>query len=177
MRTTLTVLTALALALTVPACGGDAVDEKPSYPGTADGAKALLQAFLAPDADYKALSDALRPTDADYEAAFTPEAAAKAKAGYEKPWDDGLMVLKPGDPERTEILIWAATAEELQTKTGDAREFPGGYAQAAPHLKPGTTWYRVKFVKPGERSGMAFDGLVHVNGRWVVFPKPWRVLE
>jgi hypothetical protein len=26
------------------------------------------------------------------------------------------------------------------------------------------------------RLGMAFDGLVHVNGRWVLMPKPWRAL-
>ena len=31
-------------------------------------------------------------------------------------------------------------------------------------------------VLPGESLGMAFDGLVHVNGHWAWFPKPWRAL-
>jgi hypothetical protein len=45
--------------------------------------------------------------------------------------------------------------------------------RVAEHLKPGLTLYRFKFVKPGETVGMAYDGLVHVNGHWVMLPKPW----
>ena len=36
---------------------------------------------------------------------------------------------------------------------------------------------RFKFVKQGETTGMAFDGLIYVNDRWVIMPKPWRVLK
>ena len=43
-------------------------------------------------------------------------------------------------------------------------EFPGGYKAVLPHLKPGNAIVRFKFVKPGETHGMAFDGLIHVNG-------------
>ena len=46
----------------------------------------------------------------------------------------------------------------------------------AGQLQSGVTLYRFKFVKPGEGLGMAFDGLVHVNGHWVIIPKPWRAL-
>ena len=54
---------------------------------------------------------------------------------------------------------------------------PGGYAKVAPHMKAGHTWYRFKFVKSGERVGMAYDGLTFVNHHWVIVPKPWRVLK
>jgi hypothetical protein len=36
--------------------------------------------------------------------------------------------------------------------------------------------YRFKFVEPGKDLGMAFDGLIYVNGHWRIFPKPWRAL-
>ena len=45
----------------------------------------------------------------------------------------------------------------------------------AAQIKPGLKVYRFKFVEPGEDLGMAFDGLVNVNGHWRIFPKPWRV--
>jgi len=32
-------------------------------------------------------------------------------------------------------------------------------------------------VKQGETIGLAFDGLVYVNGHWVIMPKPWRALK
>jgi hypothetical protein len=55
-------------------------------------------------------------------------------------------------------------------------EFPGGYKDVLAHMKPGIPIVRFKFVEPGKRLGMAFDGLVHVNGRWVLMPRPWRAL-
>lgn len=140
------------------------------------GAKALLSAFLAPAADHAKLSAALAPTSGDYTAAFVGDAAAKAEAGYKQAWADGRMVLKP-NAGQTELLLWKATSEELNAGTGDAKQFPGGYQEIAKHLKPGVTWYRFKFVEPGETLGMAFDGLACINGRWTIFPKPWRVLR
>ena len=86
--------------------------------------------------------------------------------------------LKLGNkPDQTELLIWAATTEELQNQSGHAMEFPGGYKGVADKLGAGLTWYRFKTVRPGERSGMAYDGLVYVNGRWAFFPKPWKAVR
>ena len=140
------------------------------------GAKALLSEFLAPGADHAKLSAALAPTAGNYAAAFVGDAATKAEAGYKQAWEDGRMVLKP-NAGQTELLLWKATTEELNAGTGDAKQFPGGYQEIAKHLKPGVTWYRFKFVEPGETLGMAFDGLACINGRWTIFPKPWRVLR
>jgi hypothetical protein len=74
------------------------------------------------------------------------------------------------------LLLWAASSGELKKGTGDSEFFPAGYMKAAPHFKDGLTFYRFKFVRPGEATGFAWDGLVFVNGRWVIFPKPWRVV-
>jgi len=69
------------------------------------------------------------------------------------------------------------SVDDLKNGTGSSNEFPGGYAKVAPHMKPGHTWYRFKFVKSGERLGMAYDGFTFVNHHWVIVPKPWRALK
>jgi hypothetical protein len=145
-----------------------------THPGTEEGAKALLAEFVAPGADTAALSRQLRPTKADYEAVFEPELAAKADAVYGPAWDGGQLVVAP-KAGQTEVKVYSATSDELKGWTGNASEFPGGYKEVAPQLKPGVKIYGFRFVEPGESLGMAYDGLVHVNGHWRIFPKPWRV--
>lgn len=150
--------------------------EGTDYPGTKAGADALLRQFLKPNANRAALSQALRPNSKDYQAVFKDDVSKQVEAVYAVPWNAGKMVVG-GKPEQTALLLWSATTEELQQAKGDANKFPGGYAKAAPHFKPGITFYRFKFVRPGEALGMAWDGLTHVNGHWVIFPKPWRALR
>lgn len=154
--------------------GAAAGSARSSHPGTDDGARAMLAEFVKPGADHAALSRALRPTKADYEAVFTPELAAKADSVYGPAWDGGQMVVAPKDGQ-TQVLLASATSDELKSWTGGAAEFPGGWQGVGAQLKPGVKFYRFKFVKPGEDLGMAYDGLAHVNGNWRIFPKPWRV--
>src|SRR5262249_26735955 len=163
---------AVLFALAIVACNKA---EAGKQPGTEAGARALLQEFLKPGADTAALSKQLRPTHADYAAVFLGDDADKAEKAYATPWDSGQMVIaaKTG---QTELKVFAASSEELKAGTGNAREFPGGWAKVGVSLKPGLTFYRWKFVRPGEDLGMAFDGLVNVNGHWALFPKPWRAL-
>jgi hypothetical protein len=140
-------------------------------------ARALLQAFVRPGADAVALSQQLRPAKADYDAVFLPDASARLQSAYDPAWSSGSLVLK-GKPGQTSVLVWSATAEDIKAWRPAARDrFPGGYQKVAPHLRPGVTLYSFKFVEPGETLGMAFDGLAYVNGRWRIFPKPFRVLQ
>lgn len=143
--------------------------------GDEAGARALLQKFLAPGADYAALTKPLRPTKADYAALFDAETAAKLQPQYDALWDKEPMIIAPKSGQ-TELTLFGATSEELQSGTGNAGEFPGGWKRVAPHLTPHHTWYRFKFVRPGEHLGMAFDGLTFVNGHWVIAPKPFHAL-
>lgn len=140
-------------------------------------ARALLEAFVKPGADPAALTAKLRPAKADYDAVFVPEAAAQLRAAYDPAWDAGGLVVK-GKPDQTAVLVWSATSEQLKAWAPAARDrFPGGYQGVARHLRPGVTLYAFKFVRPGESLGMAYDGLVKVDGRWRIFPKPFRVLR
>jgi hypothetical protein len=162
-----------------PSKRGPADTGKPKgldFPGTMDGAKALLQAFLKPGADYAGMSKALRPTTADYKALYNDAFAGKLEAMYGPAWDAGALVLKP-KAGQSELLLFSATTDDFKAGNEKAGKFPGGYKKVANELKPGQTLYRFKFVKPGETLGMAFDGLAHVNGRWVIVPKPWRAMR
>jgi hypothetical protein len=180
----LTCLVLLALALaSFGACGkeeggsgaaaGSGLLSK--YPGTEDGARQLLTDIRSGDA--KAMTAALRPTADDFKAVFTEDVRVMVQAEYDKLWSDPNAVIV-ADPANTELALWKASTEELQQWSDAAQaNFPGGYESAAAKLMPGLVVYRWKYVKPGETMGMAYDGLIHVNGRWTWYPKPWRVLS
>jgi hypothetical protein len=182
MRSCWTLTLGLLLACTLAGCkkegaavaggGGAAV---PGGGGEA-AAKALLESFLKPGADRAALSKPLAPTKADCEAVFVGAMAAKAYEAYSKAFGTGKGVIEPGEG-RTQLLLFSATTDDLKAGNDKARQFPGGYKSIATQLKAGLTVYRWKYVKPGETLGMAYDGLLYVNGRWVWFPKPWRFLR
>ncbi|MBS0661167.1 MAG: hypothetical protein JSR82_23350 [Verrucomicrobia bacterium] len=68
-------------------------------------------------------------------------------------------------------------AKDGQTEIIVSNELPGGYARTTSKFKPGVAIYAFKFVKPGETLGMAFDGLMKVDGAWVMIPKAWRAFD
>lgn len=146
-------------------------------PADDTGPQTMLKQFVAPGADHAALTRALRPTTADYKALFDASTAPRVEAAQSKEWASSKAVIKPSKAGQTEVKVWPATGAELAGGTGNAKEFPAGYAKIAKHLQPGVTFYRFKFVEPGKDVGTAYDGLAFVNGHWVVTPKPWRALE
>lgn len=164
--------------LAVAACGkkggGSAALSK--YPGTEDGAKQMLT-DLRTSSDAAGMTKALKPTSADYKAVFTDDFAAKAEKGYEELWNDPKSVIG-ADPANTELKLFKATTDDIKAWTHDVEmDFPGGYQKVKDDFKPGLTVYRWKYTKPGETLGMAYDGLIYVNGHWAWFPKPWRIAD
>jgi hypothetical protein len=173
-KNTLNVPLLLALVLCVAlAAEGRAVE---AFPGTNAGATSLVKEFVKPAADHAALSKQLRPTTADYAAVFESEIGAKIEALYGPAWDAGKLVVAP-KPGQSEVRVASTTSDEMNSWSGTATDFPGGWKQIAAKLKPGLTIYRFKFVEPGKDLGMAFEGLIYVNGNWRIFPKPWRAME
>lgn len=164
-------LSVFALVLSTLACGGGgSVD----YAAGPEGGKKLVEDLLK-SSDRASIVAKLKPTKADLEALFDASAvdavAAHVEEVYSKIGDIGVK------PEQTEVLFNAATTEDFASESDAAKKFPGGYKRLAAKLKPGVTWYAWKFVKPGESLGMAYDGLAHVNGRWVWIPKPFRAVK
>lgn len=148
-----------------------------TLPAGEAGLRSLLEALLA-DVDGRAdLSLTLRPTSRDFSTLLRGEAATRAEAAYAPGWDGGALVLDPGDEARTEIRILGVTTDDISAWRGTAaEEFPGGWRKAGAHLQPGHTIFQVEFLEPGKDAGMRFDGFVHLNGHWCIFPKLWRFL-
>lgn len=165
----------LALSLASVGCkkGGAAVTH-PSFPGTADGAKALLGEYVKPGADVSALTKSLKPDADDYAAVFTGDAAKKLQETEETRWTNGLILLKPTHPTQTELLVLSATTDELKAGSPNC---PANYKAVAADMKSGLTVYCFKFVEPGAKTGTAFDGLIFVNGHWALFSKPWQAVN
>jgi len=115
------------------------------------------------------IAAAIKPKHEDYIAVFGPD-AAKAEAYYAKMWSAADAAIKP-NAGQTALLLHGTATDRV---SGDG-EFPGGYKIVK--LQKGFPNYHWKFVKPGETTGMADDGLVFVNGHFAVFPKPWRISE
>ena len=142
-----------------------------------DGARAILTPLLDPYADHRAISLELKPARAEHRAFWRDDGvAAQSWDYYERLWDDPDTVIAPKYGQ-TILGMWAATTADIQARNAAGRELPGGYEAIAELLSPGLTIYGFNFTAPGERFGMTYDGLVHLNGRWVIFAKPWRAFS
>lgn len=144
-------------------------------PGSEADARALLQRFLLPGADLTSLTARLIPTEGDIRAVYAP------------PLSDALVdmyrdLLKPGaqigpKPDQNALLVVHTSTGALRLREPVLKEFPGGYERVTGFFVGDHPIVRFKFVTAGETLGLAFDGLIHVGGRWVLMPKPWRALE
>lgn len=118
----------------------------------------------------------LRPRDEDYARVFTGEAAEIARRGYEAMWSAPLDLARPS-AEQTQLLCYLAPAGMLSEENELSRHFPAGFRGIAHRFHPHRVWVRWKYVRPGETSGIAYDGLVWCDDHWAWFPKPYRVLS
>ncbi|MEZ5715156.1 MAG: hypothetical protein R3D85_08290 [Paracoccaceae bacterium] len=144
-------------------------------PGSEAEARARLMEFLQPGTDRARLTWAMKPTDADIRAVYAEPLAGKLIAAYGEMFTPSVAI---GPKEgQTEVLTWYATTRELREGNPVLKEFPGGYKKAVGFMQGDYPILRFKFVEPGETLGLAFDGLIFVNDRWVLMPKPWRYLE
>ena len=147
-----------------------------AFPNTAAGAKALVSELAKPDVDAAALTLQLRPTTADYKSLFDAPTAAKIDRVYSPEWDKGTFVVS-ARPGQTEVQMASATVADLKAKNEKSKALPAPYGIIASHLVGSATIYAFRFVEPGKTDGNTFDGLVYLNGHWVLIPRPWRGLD
>ncbi|GAQ68110.1 hypothetical protein SsS58_08569 [Streptomyces scabiei] len=148
------------------------------YPGDEKGARALMEELG--ESGGTGLVRSLRPAAADYHALFQPDFARQAEAFYEGSlWGNSPQPPRPwAKYGQTEMRMWKATTDDIRAWTPVVRaNFPGGYAQVKDRFKAGLAVYTWDYTKPGDERGMAYNGLVYVNGHWAFFPKPWYVLR
>jgi hypothetical protein len=117
----------------------------------------------------------MRPRPGDAELVFVPQAAKAAAEAYEKLWTaTPPRITRASSASR--ITCHLAPAGMLSEPNLLSREFPGGWRAVASLLQPQRVWAAWKVLEPGKTAGMAYDGLVWVDDRWIWYPKPYRVL-
>ncbi len=144
-------------------------------PGSEAHARALLTQFLLPGADRVALTAQLKPNEADIRAVYAEPLAGRLVQTYGQMFQPGVAI--GPNPGQSALITSRGTTAQLVRKDAILRDFPGGYNDVLQYFAADVPIVRFKFVKQGESLGMAFDGLIFVNGRWVLMPKPWRAVE
>lgn len=147
-----------------------------SFPGTREGAAAVVRELARPNGYVLGVFRALRPAPEDYAQVFTPDVAAAVKGELDPIFDMGNVAMKIA-PELSELHLEGVTVEELRTGAGRALSCPAAYKKASRHMKPGVVVYCFKLVRPGETEGQVHDGLVYVNEHWAIFPKPFSAIR
>lgn len=143
-----------------------------AQPATPEGARTVAAQFLAgASGDKSAALAKLRPTLADYRAVYREPLASKLEESQKRLWEGGKPL--SGRPGQTELVIIFARTDDLIDGKPVLGEFPGGYKDITSQMIRGVPIARFKMLEPGQSAGISVDGLVHVNGRWVLIPRPW----
>lgn len=143
-------------------------------PGSEAEVRALLTEFLDPNADHRALTQAILPTESEVKALFAEPLASAMWANYQTQMGPGTS-FRPKEGQ-TELLVVHTTTRALFDRQPVLDDFPGGYKDVLQYFKVDVPIVRFKFVEPGATLGLAFAGLVYMNNHWVIMPKPWRSL-
>ncbi len=140
----------------------------------AEVARSVLPALLTSSADAYAR---LIPERELYGRVFRPELAASALAAHHARWRPGITLEQPRPGALPTVIT--TTAESFgEPGHPDAARFPGGYRRIARELQPGVIWSLVRFVVPGQRTGLVFDGFAHLGGTaFAWFPKPYTLVR
>jgi hypothetical protein len=151
---------------------------KPSTEPSSEDIK-YFDKFMNPDIDITLLLLKAQPTLADCKMIFAPvfykEAADVYYLQYRTLLDnsDGIHPIK----SKQFAEVRANTYAEIISKS---HFFPGGMhmmQEKYSALNSNTKFYRVDFKEIGAEYGISFAVWCFLNGRWVFFPKPFRVIE
>lgn len=151
-----------------------AESQSSNEPPEAEAGRTLLMRFFDPAEDHEALTLSLKPSPQDVRAVYSEPLATALIEAYEGMFVPG-SVIQP-KPEHAQLLSTFTTTGQLKAEAPVLDDFPGGYKEVLQYIIGDVPIARFKFVEQGETLGLAFDGLIYVNGHWVFMPKPWRVI-
>ena len=119
----------------------------------------------------------LRPREEDWEKAFLPHVIPALRAYFGPIFnDDPVPKPKPG---QTEVRISVAQAEHFWDKNPISKRISVGMQKIVHVLQPGSIWIDWRYVRPGRKWGLKYNGLVYFpdEGRFAWFPFPFEALK
>lgn len=135
--------------------------------------------FLDPQSDVASLFFRAQPNVSDCKVVFTKKYYREISDIYYFTYRESME----NNFEASRIENKNRVAFEYYTLS-DIRDFrdnlPGGMRmlfQQYDALQPGIRFYVVKFLQDDATAGMTYSVWCHINGRWVFFFKPWRIMR
>lgn len=119
----------------------------------------------------KRIGELWRPKKDDFHQVFKADVAEKVYHNYEVVFASETPY-PYANAGQTSLLLGLSKPESF----ANSRIFPHGYQGLEEYLNPNITWLAWKFVEPGKQRGLAYNGLVWLEDRFVWFPKPWKLL-
>ncbi len=143
--------------------------------GTPNQGKKMLEDFFASDQSLADFFKSLEPQPNIIGAVYKEPLATNLAVMYKGMFAnlDGLEL----DPKYDLVLLKFSTTNQLAFNESELNKFPGGYEKVKDYFIYDYPIATFEFVENGKTSGLRFDGLIFVAGRWVLMPKPWRGLE
>jgi hypothetical protein len=137
-----------------------------------------LETFLhASTGTRKNLSQSLQPTEKDIKTVFADTIDQRKVKAYIKEVfeeDKFTVVLRQ---EHQQLKVWSASVSDFKNNETHAIIFPSAFLNVVDQFNSELTFHRFKFVAKGNEAGAAYEGLVKINNRWVLFPKIWKAFE
>ncbi len=143
--------------------------------GTPEQVQKMLEDFVASGSPLAEFVKNLQPTNEEIKAVYKEPLASNLIKMYEKMYSSLDRLKKPAD--QNDVFIVFTTTVKLAQGGEILSKFPGGYGNAREYFSGDFPIVKFEFVKVGETDGFGFDGLIFVNDRWVLMPKPWRGLD
>ncbi len=128
--------------------------------------------LIAEFADRQVMLDHL-PTREDCALLFEPQIAdGVADALQSQSWPENGIKAQPASVED----VFAGPAGLLRWPNRVSDRFPRGYRTIAGWMLPSRIWLGWTGQLPSGGQ-LRFDGLVFAEGRWIFFPRPWRIIK
>ena len=135
----------------------------------------IVNAILQPDADLKAVLISLKPADEDVKALFPKPMAAKLIGLYEKLFGSQLTN-EDFPPPPYDVNVNFSTTFGLADDPIMLRQISNGFKDVLDKFQLDAPFGTFEILFPEAEDSMRLDGLIRINGHWVLMPRPYRAL-
>lgn len=135
--------------------------------------------FLDPNSDVASLFFRAQPNVSDCKAVFAKSYYREISDIYYFRYRDSMEnnIEKHNVENKTRVAFGSYTLTDIRNGQD---ELPGGMRrlfQQYDALMPGVRFYIVKFIEGDNEFGITYSVWCYINGRWVFFFKPWRIMD
>jgi hypothetical protein len=155
----------------------DTKNEKSTYIGVANDFS-YFNKFLQPNIDFKSLFLQAQPTLNDCKLIFKEDFYKDIYNFYSFQFKD--LLRKQGSvndlSEYNTFDVSSANYDQLKSKSHD---LPGGMSSLVKYdaIKTNVCFYLISFRKKDAEFGTSFSAWVFLNNRWILFIKPWTIVD